>query len=112
MEHSASNLVKKESSAVWASSKGTSSEAPCGATKQDPAEQGAGGTPLIGEERPPVVEGTSENLEGLTEKVGTLGLQITKKNRCSTARKRARRARLAEASSGQPQSTPKDRPQA
>jgi hypothetical protein len=112
MEHSASNLEKKESSAVWASSTGTSSEDPCGAIEQDPAEKGAGGTPLIGEERPPVVEKTLENLEGLTEKVGTLGFQITKKNRCGTARKWARRARLAEAGSGQPQSTPKDRPQA
>jgi hypothetical protein len=70
------------------------------------------GTPLIGEEHPPVVEKTSENLEGLTEKVGTLGLQITKKNCCGAARKQGRRARLAEAGSGQPQSTPKDRPQA
>jgi hypothetical protein len=111
MEHSVSNQEKMESSAVWASSKGTSSEAPCGAAKQDPAEQGAGGTSLIGEERPPVVEKTSENLEGLTEKVGTLGLQITKKHCCGAARKRARRARLAEACSGQPQSAPKDRPQ-
>jgi hypothetical protein len=108
MEHSESNLEKKESSAVRASSKGTSLEAPCGATKQDTVEQGAGGTPLIGEECPPIVERTSENLEGLTEKVGILGLQITKKNRCGTARKRARRARLTEAGSGQPQSAPKD----
>jgi hypothetical protein len=108
MEHSESNLEKKESSGVWASSKGTSSEAPCGATEQDPAEQGAGRTPLIGEERPPIVERTSENLEGLTEKVGTLGLQVTKKNHCGAARKWARRARLMEAGSGQPQSVPKD----
>jgi hypothetical protein len=68
MEHSESNLEKKESSAFWASSKGTSSEAPCGATEQDPAEQGAGRTPLSGEERPPVAEKTLENLEGLTDK--------------------------------------------
>jgi hypothetical protein len=93
MEHSASNL-EKESSAIWASSNGNCSEAPCGAAKQDPAEEGAGGTSLIGEERQPAVEKTSENLEGLTEKVGTLGIQITKKNRYGAARKQARRTRL------------------
>jgi hypothetical protein len=109
MDHSASNLEKKEGSAVWASSKGNCLEAPCGAAKQDPAEQGAGRTSLIGEERPPPVEKTSENLEGLTEKVGILGLQITK-NRCGAARNQARMARLVEAGSGQPQSTRKDRP--
>jgi hypothetical protein len=111
MGPSESNSEKTESSAVRASSKGTSSEGPCGATEQDPVEQGAGGTPLIEEECPPIAERMSENLEGLTEKVGTLGLRITKKNHCGAARNRARRARLAEASSGQPQSAPKDRPQ-
>jgi hypothetical protein len=44
MEPSETNL-EKESSAFRASSKGTSSEAPCGATEQDPVEQGAGGNP-------------------------------------------------------------------
>jgi hypothetical protein len=44
MEHNESNLEKKESSAVRASSKGTSSEAPCGATE---VEEGAGRTRLI-----------------------------------------------------------------
>jgi hypothetical protein len=112
MDHSESNLEKKESSAVRASSKGTSLEAPWGATEQDPVAQGAAGTPLNGEECLPVVGRTSENLEGLTEKVDTLGLQTTKKNRCGAAKKRARRARLAEAGSGQPQSTPKYQPQA
>jgi hypothetical protein len=79
MKHSEGNLEKKENWAVRASSKGTSFGAPCGATEQDPVEQRAGGTPLIGEERPPVAERTSENLEGLTEKLGTLGLQITRR---------------------------------
>jgi hypothetical protein len=51
-----------------------------------------------------------ENLEGLTEKVGTLGLQVIRKNRCCAAKKRARKAKLAEASIGdsggsQPRST-------
>ena len=36
------------------------------------------------------------------EKVGTLGLQATSKNRCGAAKKRARKARLAEAPSGDP----------
>jgi hypothetical protein len=76
MEHSESNL-EKDSSEIWASSKGISSEAPCGATEQDPVEQGAGVTPLIGEESPPVVRRTSENLESLTEKFGNLSLQVT-----------------------------------
>jgi hypothetical protein len=35
-----------------------------------------------------------ENLEGLTEKVGTLGLQSLRKNRCGAAKKRAKKARL------------------
>jgi hypothetical protein len=39
MENTEINLEKKESSAVWDSNKGTSSEAPCGATEQDPVEQ-------------------------------------------------------------------------
>ena len=55
--------------------------------------------PLIEEERPSSCGQTSEKLEGLTEKVGTLGLQLTK-NRCGAARKRARKARLAEAPAG------------
>jgi hypothetical protein len=111
MEPSEIYSVKTESSVVRASSKGSSSEAPCGATEQDPVEQGAGGNPQIKEERPPVAERASENPEGLTEKVGPLGLRNTKKKRCGAARERARRARLAEAGSGQPQSNPKDRPQ-
>jgi hypothetical protein len=74
MEHSESNLKKTEIPAVWDSNKGTSSGVPCGAAKQDPVEQGAGGTSLIGEECPSLEGQTLENLEGLTEKVGTLGL--------------------------------------
>jgi len=41
---------KKESSAFWASNTGFCSEAPCGAAEQNPDEQIAGETPLIGEE--------------------------------------------------------------
>ena len=115
MENTVSNQEKTESSAVWASSKGICSEAPCGAAEQNPVEQRKGGTPLIGEEHLSIGSQTSENLEGLTEKVGTLGLQARKKNRCGTARKRARKARLAEdpagdSSGGRPQSALADQP--
>jgi hypothetical protein len=43
----------------------------------------------------------SENIEGLTQKVGTLGLQGHRRNRCGAAKKRARKARLAEAPTGE-----------
>ena len=39
-------------------------------------------------------------MESLTEKFGTLGLQITNKNRCGAAKKRAKRTRLAKDPSG------------
>jgi len=58
-----------------------------------------GGTPLIWEEHLSVGCQTSENLEGLAEKVGTLSLQVTKKNHCGAA-KRSRRARLVEVPAG------------
>jgi hypothetical protein len=61
-----------ESSAVWASDKGSCSEALEGATGQDPVESRTGVTPLIEEEHLSGSQ-TSENLEGLTEKVGSLG---------------------------------------
>ena len=41
-----------------------------------------------------------ENPEGLTEMVGTFGLQVTRKNRCGAVKKWVRKARLAEASIG------------
>ena len=53
----------------------------------------------LGEHLPPI-DYTQENLYGLTKKVGTLGLQVTRKNRCGASNKRARRARLAEAPTG------------
>jgi hypothetical protein len=57
---------------------------------------------------------TLENLECLAEKVGTLSLQTTRKNCCGAAKKQARRARFAEATTGdsgssQPRSAPMDR---
>ena len=93
MDHTVTTSEKKESSAVQASSQGSCSEAPCGAAEQDPVEQRTGGSPLIGEKQLSVGCQTSENLEGLTEKVSTLGLPITKKNYCGAAKKWARRAR-------------------
>ena len=110
-----SDQEKTESSAVWASSKGICSEALWGAAEQNPVERRTGGTLLIGEEHLSIGSQISENLEGLTEKVGTLGLQARKKNRCGAARKRARKARLAEAptgdsSGGRPRSALADQP--
>jgi hypothetical protein len=65
------NTVKKsehmESSAFWASDKGSCSEAVVGATGQEPVESGTGGSPLI-EENNLSCSQTSENLEGLTKK--------------------------------------------
>jgi len=64
-----------ESFASGDSDKGSCTEAPqIGATGQDPVEQGAGETPVIEGERPSPSNLSSENLEGVTEKVGTLGL--------------------------------------
>jgi hypothetical protein len=102
-----------ESSAVWASDKGSCSEAVKEATGQEPVESRTGGTHLIEEEHLSDSQ-TSENLEGLTEKGGSLGLQFSKKNRCGAARKRVRKARLVEAptgaSDGQPQPASGDQP--
>ena len=111
------NLENKESSTVGDSEKGFRSGAPqTGAAGQNPVEQGAGDIPLIGEEHSSLCSLSSENLEGLPEKVGTLGLQVTRKNRCGAAKKWARKAKFAEAptgnsSSGQPRSALGGQPQ-
>jgi hypothetical protein len=69
------------SSAPEDSNNGSCSEAlHIGAAGQYPVEQGASGTPLTGEEHLPFSNFSLENLEGLTDKVGTLGLQVTRKN--------------------------------
>jgi len=47
-------LEQKESSAVWDSDKGSCSEAPCGAAGEDPVQQRAGETPLIGKNTCPL----------------------------------------------------------
>jgi hypothetical protein len=74
MEHTKKTTEEKESSVLWAYDKGSCTEAPHGATAQSPAEQKEGDTPLTGGEHPPQAERTQVSLEGLTEKVGTLGL--------------------------------------
>jgi hypothetical protein len=56
--------------------------------------------PLTGGEHLPPTDYTQENLQGLMEKVSTLGLQGTRRNHCGAAKKQARRARLAEAPPG------------
>ena len=75
-------------------------EAPQGATGQNPKSPETSETPASREGHS--LSGTENpgNLEVLTEKVGTLGLQGQKKNRSGAAKKRARRARLAEAPTG------------
>jgi len=81
MDSTIVNLKDKESSASGDSDKGSCTEAPqTGEAGWDPVQQGAGETPLTGEERPSPSSFSLENLEGLTEKVGTLGLQVTRKN--------------------------------
>jgi hypothetical protein len=72
-------------------------EAPQGATGQNPNSPETSETPASRGER--LLSGIENpgNLEALTEKVGTLGLQGEKKNRSGAAKKRSRRARLAEA---------------
>jgi len=107
---------QKENSAVWDSDKGFCSEAPCGAAGQNPVEQRAGETALIGEERLSSRSQIPENLEGLTEKIGTLGLQVIRKKRCGAAKKQVRKAKLTEApigdpGGGQPLSALGDQPQ-
>jgi len=90
MENMDINLGHKESSAVGDSGKGFCSEAPqIGKAGQIPVEHEAGETPLIGEEHLSPCSLSLENLEGLKEKVGTLGLQVTRKNHYGAAKERA-----------------------
>ena len=118
MEHTNVKPKDIKSSTHGDSDKGSYTEAPqIGATWQDPVEQRAGENPLTGGERPLPSSSSPENTEGLTEKVGTLGLQVTSKNRCGAAKKWARKARLTKApsrdsGSGQPRSAPGGQPQA
>jgi hypothetical protein len=83
-----------------------------GATKQNP---GASKNPLSWKEHLSPGSPSSENLEVLAEKVGTLDLKSIKKNHGGAAKKQARRARLTEAPTGdsagsQPQKGPSKGP--
>ena len=83
-------------------------EAPQWATDHNPRMQGASDTPVTWEEHLSPSSLSLENLEGLTEKVSTLGLQSLRKNRSGAAQKRTRKSRLAEtptrgSNSGHPQ---------
>jgi hypothetical protein len=100
MENTNLKSEQKESSAAWASDKGSSTEALDGAAEQNPVEQRTSETPLTGEEHLSSCSQTSENLDRLAEKVSTLGLRVARKNHCGVARKRARKARLVAAPTG------------
>jgi len=89
MERMNENLKDVERSASGDSDKGSCTEVlQIGATGRDPVEQGVGETPLIGGESPSPSNLSSENLEGLTEKVSTLSLRATSKNHRGAAKSR------------------------
>jgi hypothetical protein len=96
MEHIENN-EQKESLAVWASEKNSCTEAPEGATGQDSVMSFTGGTPLIKGEN---LSDSQIAVQGPTEKFSSLGLQKLKKNRCGSARKRSRKTRRLEATTG------------
>jgi hypothetical protein len=62
--------------------------------------QSAGEIPVTWEEHLSPSSLSFENLEGLIEKVGTIGLQSLRKNRCGSAKKQAKKARFVEAPTG------------
>ena len=70
-------------------------EAPHGATGQDPHLQGVDEAPDSWEQHQSTCSLSSQNLEGLTVKFGTLGLRAARKNRYGAAKKRVRRAMVA-----------------
>ena len=73
---------------------GSCSEALHGAAGQGTVEQREGGTPLIEGEHLSSSSQTPENLEGLTETVRTLGLQVRRRNHCGAAKGRRERLGL------------------
>jgi hypothetical protein len=73
-------------------------EAPQGAIVQNPCSSGTGETPASRAQHVPSGTDNPVNLEVLTEKVGTLDLRGEKNNRTRAAKKRAKKARLAETS--------------
>jgi len=116
MDNTFKNAKQQESTATWAYDKRSCSEAPDGATVENPDDQRTSATPLTGKEHLSSCSQTSENLDCLTEKFGTLGLQLNRKNLCGAASKRARRAKLADDSAGasdgdQPRSASGGQPQ-
>ena len=103
MDRMKKNLECKEGSASGDSNNGSHTKAPqIGAAVLNPVEQGAGATPLIGGEQLSSSSASLENLEGLTEKVGTLGLQTIRRYCCGAAKRRVRRAKHAGAPAGGP----------
>ena len=75
-------------------------EAPQGATGKDPCLQGDVEALVSWEQHLCPGSLRSENLEGLTEKVGTLALRATRNNRCGAVKKRAKKAKMPEAFAG------------
>jgi len=75
-------------------------KAPQGATKQNPLSSEASETPASWQEHLPLCSPSSENFEVPAEKVGTLDLKSSKKNRSGAAKKGDRKARLAEVPAG------------
>jgi hypothetical protein len=68
--------------------------------RQNACLQGIGETPNTRQEHLSPNSLSSENLEVLPEKVGTLGLRGVRRNRCGVAKKQARKAKTAEALAG------------
>jgi hypothetical protein len=103
-------LKSKESSAIGDSSKDSTKcssqgtlqclKAPQGAIGQDLCLQGVGKAPISWEQHLFPGRLSAENLEWLTEKVGTLALRATRNNRCGAVKKRARKAKMLEALTG------------
>ena len=75
-------------------------EASLGTTEQNPCMQGTSEIPVTWDEQLSLSSLRSENLERLTVKVGTLGLQSFRQNRFGAAKKRARNAKLFETPTG------------
>jgi len=68
--------------------------------RQNLCLQGLDETPTALEEHLSPSSLSSENLEVLPEKVGTLGLRGFRRNRCRAGKKQARKAKMAEAFAG------------
>ena len=100
MEHSLTGDSSKDSKESPSHGDLLCSKAPQGATKQNPLSSEASETPASWQEHLPLCSPSSENFEVPAEKVGTLDLKSRKKNCSGAAKKRDRKARLAEAPAG------------